>query len=306
MYGLTKTILMISMGILTTTAHPQNAIAQQSRLAAEVNGTVITEHQINEAMKTLGVYGNDNRETFERMRERLIERTLIDQFLKSRGITAPKLLVERRMNHVEKILAQDDDPDQALENLHLTREQLRKEISLPLAWQRYVRQVVTDGQISEYFQQHQQELDGTKRTVSQIFLKLPRDASESEVDQALKQLKEIQQSISKNEISFTEAARKYSQAPTAEQGGVIGTFAFTGQMPRQIVEVAFQTPEGEMCEPFRSIYGVHLLKVDKVIPGQLTPEDARPQILEHFDQQLWQETVKRLKAKGNISYFELP
>ncbi|WP_339749143.1 peptidylprolyl isomerase [uncultured Rubinisphaera sp.] len=306
MNELTTTVLLTFIGLSIGIAQPITAFAQQSRLAAEVNGKVITEHQINEAMKTLGVYGNDNRETFERMRERLIERTLIDQFLKSRGITAPKLLVERRMNHVEKILAQEDDPDQALENLHLTREQLRKEISLPLAWQRYVRQVVTDGQISEYFQQHQQELDGTKRTVSQIFLKLPRDASESEVEIALRKLRNSSQMVGKNGVSFADVARRMSEAPTAEQGGLIGTFAFTGQMPRQIVEVAFQTPEGEMSEPFRSIYGVHLLKVDKVIPGQLTPEDARPQILEHFDQQLWQETVKRLKAEGNIIYFELP
>jgi len=297
-----RSVLILLTAILfvgvSGTSASQALAWQQSRIAARVNGDVITVYRVKQELKKLGIEGRANDKAFNAMRERLIERSVIRQFLDSRNIKAPEAALDRAISHVDKILAQEEDSEAALKKLKMTRDELVRELSLPLAWQRYVRQVVTDRQLREYFEAHQNQLDGSKRTVRQVFLDLPDAAAESDVQSKINDLKAIRDQIQSGKKTFAEAARQYSESPTAEKGGLLGTFAFTGQMPEQIAEVSFETEDGTMSQPFVTQYGVHLLLVEKEIPGQLSLEDARPQIWQHFEDKLWQETIKRLTESG--------
>ena len=45
---------------------------------------------------------------------------------------------------------------------------------------------------------------------------------------------------------------------------------------------------------------MHIVKVQKRIPGDLSLEDARPQVVKVLSEQLWEELVERLRKSSRI------
>ena len=72
-------------------------------------------------------------------------------------------------------------------------------------------------------------------------------------------------------------------------------------IPASVAQAAFRLQAGEITEPVVSPFGVHLVLVEERIPGQLSLEDARPQILEMFGKELWEQTAKQQRGKVKIT-----
>lgn len=70
----------------------------------------------------------------------------------------------------------------------------------------------------------------------------------------------ILQDIRNNNISFEEAARKFSKCPSGEKGGDLGVFR-RGVMVKEFEDVAFSTDVGEISAPVQTQFGWHLIKV---------------------------------------------
>jgi peptidyl-prolyl cis-trans isomerase C len=75
-------------------------------------------------------------------------------------------------------------------------------------------------------------------------------------------------------------------------------------MPESISRVAFQLKKGDISEPFRTSFGMHLLTVTDRRPGQLSLEDVRPIVLEAISDDLWRDTVRDLREKARIEWAE--
>ncbi len=281
---------------------PQCGYSQSSPVLATVNREKIDTDQLHLFMMTQGIPEAEWSRYEKQFLEKLIDRTLIRQFLDSRKVTAPKATLERQLAIVEKVLKNVESPEEFLKKLGMTRKDVERELALPLAWRRYVQQIITEKEIADYFLKHRIELDGTQRQARQIFLKLPADAPSDQVAEALNRLTELKNRIERKELTFAEAAHRFSQSPSAKQGGELGTFAFTGQMPAQIARQVFQTEVKEISQPFRSRFGAHLVYVEKEIPGLFSLEDARPEILSRLISEKWDQTVKRLRKSARISY----
>ncbi len=277
-----------------------NVSALDGKDIAVVNGTAITAAQLDLYLLTQGVPENQWAARRQAVLEQMIERRLIQELLDSRKITAPTATLDRQLALVEQVLKQADNPEEILSQLGMTRADLQRELALPLAWQRYVRLVVTEAQIAEYFAKHRRELDGTKRQAAQIFLKVALQ-DEAAATAAVVTLRELKQKINAGELTFAAAARQYSQSPTASKGGDLGTFAFSGQMPTEITKQAFATEVGQISDPFRTTFGVHLLHVIREVPGQYSLEDVRRDVLNQMGQELWEQTLLRLKKSAKIS-----
>ncbi len=287
-------LLLCGGTVLTAAAENDKAVL------ATVNGTPLTRARVQLHLQSQGVPQEEWSQWEETAVEQLIERTLIQELLDSRQVTAPTATLDRQLALVEQLLSKVESPEETLAKLGMTREQLQKELALPLAWQRYARQVVTEPQIREYFEKHRVKLDGTKRQAAQIFLKVPADAAESQAASALARLQEFRQRILREEKSFAELAEAYSEAPSAARGGDMGTFTFSGQMPAEIAREVFATPVGNVSQPFRTRFGVHLIHVVKEVPGEFSLEDVRRQILDRLAQELWEQNVVRLKKTARI------
>ena len=75
-------------------------------------------------------------------------------------------------------------------------------------------------------------------------------------EQALRIKKEIES----GNISFEQAAQKYSSCPSGAKGGDLGYFK-RGQMVKEFEDAAFSLPVGKISNPVKTQFGYHLILV---------------------------------------------
>ena len=95
--------------------------------------------------------------------------------------------------------------------------------------------------------------------LAHILLKLPTNASETEVANRQKLAQEIRQRIVAG-LPFAQAAKRYSQGAEASRGGLIGWRGLE-QLPSLFLTELQSVAVGDMSGVFRSANGWHLLKL---------------------------------------------
>lgn len=102
--------------------------------------------------------------------------------------------------------------------------------------------------------------------VSHIMLAVDRQAGNEAAVTA--ELNRIRRSILKGEITFEDAARKYSvDRPTAQNGGEMGWIS-AGRFPWAFEKAAYDTPKYEISKVIDSGFGVHIVKVEDERPAR--------------------------------------
>ena len=104
---------------------------------------------------------------------------------------------------------------------------------------------------------------GTELEISQIVIE--PEVSEAEQNRITNQLKAFREDILERGSSFASKAILYSQDPGSRSTG--GKYTLHRKRPRMVKEFrdeAFSLEEGEISEPFKSDFGWHILKVDKI------------------------------------------
>lgn len=118
--------------------------------------------------------------------------------------------------------------------------------------------------------------------------------------------KEIFREI-ENGLSFEEAARKYSNCPSKDNGGDLGEF-IKGKMVPEFEEAAFSMEEGKVSEPVKTQFGYHLIKVNyKKAPGISPLEEVEQQITQQLlgmkQQEKYLNKTKELKDKNEVKVY---
>jgi parvulin-like peptidyl-prolyl isomerase len=280
---------------------PAGGIGRESVLVV-VNGDPISETDLNRAFAFLNVPDDERPRVRRKFIDNLIDTRLIQQFLKSRKTAATKQEIEEQITLLKTQLKKAGlDPDKVLAEKGFTNESLREVFAVPLAWKRHIDRAVTSERLKQYFEAHRAEFDGTRVRASQILIRVAPDDEEGRKD-AEAELNDLRKQIVAKKISFEEAARERSQAPSKEQGGDVGLFPFVGKMPQQFSREAFQLKEGEISQPFRSRFGVHLCVVTERKPGDLSLEDVRDDVLGRMRDELWKEMAADLRDKAKIEW----
>ena len=105
------------------------------------------------------------------------------------------------------------------------------------------------GARGQYFGIHRRELDGSRVSVSQILLRPAASGREVLARRAGEAGRGHPPGILAGEISFADAAEKYSAGPSAKQGGRLGDFARHGAMDEAFSRAAFALKIGEVSPP---------------------------------------------------------
>lgn len=270
-------------------------MTQPDAPVATVNGRAITDQDL--ALVAL-LRGVDPAKGREALVQQLIERELVRQFLERRKVEVPTEAVDLQLRQLDEQLRQrGEDPSAVFEKLGVMAEQVRREVALPLLWKSYVELAVTAPQIRTYFDEHRSELDGTRVRVRHLFRKA---ATPDEVAAVETLLKSVRKDVEQGRTTFEDSVRQHSQAPSASAGGDVGWIIGRGKLPDELTTAALQLRAGELAGPIRTSFGVHLIQVAEREPGQLSPEDARPQILDRLSQQLWADTVANERSRAKI------
>jgi peptidyl-prolyl cis-trans isomerase D len=136
----------------------------------------------------------------------------------------------------------------------------------------------TEEEVEAYFRNNRAEFEQEKTVAARhILLKLAPDADAETVEAQRQKAVDILAEY-RGGADFAELARKYSEGPTKDKGGDLGTFG-QDAMVKPFADKAFAMEAGEVSEPVRTSFGWHLIKVEKV-NAAVSPElaDVKAQI----------------------------
>ena len=182
--------------------------------------------------------------------------------------------LQQRMASVESNFGGREPMEQALREAGLSvqsfREMQRDMIGQRLLVQLYVQRYggdgaveVSDEEVREYFEAQRDALQERPATVAFRQVVLTVVPSDSAVATAMELAEALRERAAAGE-DFGELAREHSQDPgSAQAGGDLGWFR-RGNFAEEFEEAAFALPEGETSEVVETIFGYHVIKVEKV------------------------------------------
>jgi len=133
---------------------------------------------------------------------------------------------------------------------------------------------VSDQDINEYYQSNQKEFSSDElRRASHILITLPEDASDAEVSKATKTLNDYAQQIKDDKADFNVLAKEHSQdVGSSDKDGDLGWFSATDDQEGPLRNAIFSLKKsGDLSEPVRSKYGMHLVELTALKPAVLKP-----------------------------------
>lgn len=108
---------------------------------------------------------------------------------------------------------------------------------------------------------------GAEVEIAQIVVKPV--VSEEEKQKVIKKLKEIKQDVLENGSSFTTKAVLYTEDRASAPNGGYYKINKKTQFVKEFKDVAFTLGEGEISDPFETIYGYHIIKVEKILGQEI-------------------------------------
>jgi len=102
---------------------------------------------------------------------------------------------------------------------------------------------------------------GTEVELAQVVINV--EPSEEDVKETVDKLIKIREDVL-NGSSLRMKAVLYSEDPGVTQNGGKYTMTRETQFIKEFKEVAFSLDEGEISEPFKSIYGYHIIQLEKI------------------------------------------
>jgi parvulin-like peptidyl-prolyl isomerase len=168
---------------------------------------------------------------------------------------------------------------------------------------------VTDGDIEEYYNKHQDEFQVPEKIkVSHILIAVAPDAPENEKKEKKAQAEEILAKVKAGE-DFSALAKKYSEdTKTKNKGGLLGFFS-KGSKDPELEKAAFNLKKDEVSNLILTAKGYHIVKLlDKKEAKTKSLEESKNRISNKLQQQKRNEAVTKLledlKSKTNVVIYD--
>jgi peptidyl-prolyl cis-trans isomerase C len=287
------------------------AIAAQdgsrAEVAARLGGEPVPQAEVQAEFRA--AYGDRQFSDAQRQQlmkaalDQVIDRRLVMAYLAKNGQVASKDDVNLALAQFEKDLkAQNLTLAQHCEKVGLSPEDIRRSLAWKLSWKGYCEKYLTPANLERYFDKSRRDFDGTQLRVAQILFKLPADADDAAVSVAKERAAKLRQDLSSGKISFSDAARQYSEAPSKNSGGDIGWIERHRPMPEDFSRAAFALKKGEISEPLVSPFGVHLITVLDEKPGTRTWREVEAELRPAVTLYLFRWIADKERATAKIEY----
>jgi peptidyl-prolyl cis-trans isomerase SurA len=218
-----------------------------------------------------------------RERQKNLLRDMIDQQLlieraKDMDISVETDLV-KRLDEVRKDnnLATLDDLQKAVEGQGLNWDDYKTQLRDGLLTQEVIRREVggrmdigTD-EVKKYYDSHKQEFVRPEEVDLSDILLSTEGKSPEETASVHTRAEDIRNRVARGE-DFAEIAKRYSEGPTAQQGGELGVYE-RGQLDPQIEAAVFKMEKGQITDVIQTKAGFDILRVNDHFDAGLQPLD---------------------------------
>ncbi|MGM0574418.1 MAG: peptidylprolyl isomerase [Myxococcota bacterium] len=174
---------------------------------------------------------------------------------------------------------------------HVEKEVLKNEVlSIKVA----SKVQVDEAEVERLFEQELGETGAvTQRRAAHILLRLDEFATPEQEAVAERKLLEIREEIVSGEASFEEMARRHSDDTNAQSGGDLGWFS-KGDLDPSFESAAWQLDEGEVSEPVRTDFGLHLIKVTGLRDRQMVDEEEKDNLMRQIRYRVREKELERV------------
>ncbi|MDZ7698779.1 MAG: peptidyl-prolyl cis-trans isomerase [Deltaproteobacteria bacterium] len=132
---------------------------------------------------------------------------------------------------------------------------------------------ITDKEIVSFYEYNIEQYKHPKEVKARhILFKVDEDAAD-EVAQKARKAAEAVLKKARQGADFAKLAKQYSEGPSSSNGGDLGYFQ-TGQMDPAFERAAFSLKPGEISDPIRTPFGVHIIKVEDIREARTDPLEA--------------------------------
>jgi parvulin-like peptidyl-prolyl isomerase len=243
----------------------------------------------------------------------LVNRQLVIQYLQKLKLGATEQEIDQQIEQiVDQLKRRKQKLEDHLQKLGITQAELRRDLKWKTGWSKYLESKLTDENLAKYFKEHHSDFDGTKVHVAHLLLKVDKPGDPAAVQAVVDKAGELREQIVAKKLTFADAAKEHSQAPTAVDGGDIGLISRHEPMPEAFSEAAFELKAGETSEPVVTTFGVHLIHCLAIEPGKLTLQDdgvadaVRQDLIRYLF--MWVSEKQRAQSKiefaGSLPHFD--
>jgi peptidyl-prolyl cis-trans isomerase SurA len=260
-----------------------------NRVAALVNGDVITLHDLQERAGLAWRQAESEPEGPARDRARakalrgafdaLVAERLLDAQAKEMGVEVTEQEIDQVIADTKQRFRLDDEAlDRALAAEGSNRQAYRLRVKRDLEGYRVVqlkvraRIKVTDEDLKNYYQQHEQEFaSGYEIKVRHVFLQVPAGAAPADEARVREKGQKVLARLKAGE-DFAKVAREVSQGPSAADGGDLGWLR-RGVIQPEVERVAFALETGQVSDLIRTKTGFQIIRVEGRRGGEPRPFD---------------------------------
>jgi peptidyl-prolyl cis-trans isomerase C len=263
----------VSAAVLVVAAGAATAQAP-AKVAATVNGAVITLADVEAALKARGPMATPPTEQQRRQMQlealsMLIDDLIMQQFLRQQAPKVDPAEVSKRLAEMELGLKkQNKTLADFYREIGQSEAQVRANVLSMLQWVAYVKDKVSDADVKRYYDDNKEFFDQVKVRASHIVIRVAEAAAPADRQAAEAKLKALREEIVSGKLDFAEAAKKHSQCPSAPNGGDIGEFPRKWVVEEPFAKAAFALKLNEVSDVVQTDYGLHLIKVTGRNPGQ--------------------------------------
>ncbi|GIX46600.1 MAG: chaperone SurA [Candidatus Tectimicrobiota bacterium] len=285
-------------------------------IAAIVNDEIITISEVREAM-ALDLEQQPNRSATETQRlyrealQRLIDAKLQLARAKQLQLKVSDDEVAAQVQAVkEESHLSDAELERMLQSRGLTMEVYRQRIREGLLIAKAInaevrsRLVIDEEELRQAYAERRQryQVPG-ELTVSHILFLVPPTATAEEEARIRQRAAEVLAQLRRG-ADFATLARRYSEGPSAERGGLLGTFR-QGELLPGFEEAAAALQPGEISDLVRTRVGFHIIRLEAKKAGNYRPFEAvkdelRAELLEQKTAQRYQEWLESLRQQAYI------
>jgi len=308
-----KYVNAITLSLIFLIGTTSTAMAFKDKIIAIVNDQLITfqdlENYIRSTFMELSTRGYSEEQLNELMDDfqknglqKLIEDKLILSKANEMGIEIKKQLVDDKIKEIESKYPSEQLFIQSLVDHGATLTDLRDKIldqlkiKFILEYQVRSKILINPREVTDYYNQNLDQFkEEEKVTLESIFIQ-----SNGDKQAAMDKAQEVLRQINAKEITFSQAAKEYSDAPA------IGTVT-KGTMKQDIEDVVFKLKEGDISPPISVDAGIYIFQCINKQPAQITSlEQAKERIYSYlFEVKFRERLTEWLDELKNKAYIEI-
>jgi len=315
-------ILLAGVCMVCAAAFAADTVIEE--IIARVNGAIITrseliksreqtKQEISEKVGTGAAAEEEQKKRDKDILRDMIDQQLLVQKAQDLGITGDTEVI-KRLDEIRKSMNLDsmEALQKAAEKQGISYEDFKLNLKNQIVTQQVIRRevgshlLIKPEDVKQFYDEHQKEFTRAETVqLSEILVSTqppsvdknsPPMPDAQRVEAAQKKADEALAAIRKGE-NFEEVAKKYSEGPSAAQGGDLGEFK-RGTMARELEDRTFAMKPGDVTDVIRTKQGFVILKVAEHMPAGVPPlKTVEPNIQEALYYEKLQPALREYLTK---------